>query len=227
MADLHERLASLRVDMPDRSAAIHIASIQDELIDPGPATRIRPATSVRRLLLVVAATMALLIPAAAFAADDAVPGDVLYPVKVAFEQVRSVFDSDIETRHRVEEAETMIENEANPDLVRERLRIAEEGSGDVAPDIQRRIDTVRDRLDSAQEPASGVEPDRQHDREQDQADTSEPGAESDGQRKQTGTTTAPRGGDSVDRDEPGDGSQGSGAEDGRSSNTEPPRGSDR
>lgn len=184
--------------MPDRSAAIHMSSIADELLDPGPATPGRSTNSVRRLLLVVAASAVLLLPVAAFASETALPGDVLYPVKVAFERVRVVFDARVESRHRIEEAEIMVNREVDADLVRERLRIAEDGLGDSDLDLQRRIDTLQLQLKSALETGSSTEPDPHRDRDQDQGGTLEPGAESNQPSTQTPNATAPGGSNNSD-----------------------------
>ncbi len=44
----------------------------------------------------------------ALAAEDAVPGDLFYPVKEVTERVRSFVDQDIQATHRVEEVERLM-----------------------------------------------------------------------------------------------------------------------
>ena len=47
----------------------------------------------------------VLLPGAALAAEGAVPGDLLYPVKIAAERVLLLVDPNIEAEHRIEELE--------------------------------------------------------------------------------------------------------------------------
>lgn len=87
------------------------------------AARPRPVTASRRRFATIAVAAALLVlPAGiAFAAEDAVPGDVLYPVKRVTETLRSYVDSDIAARHRVEELEHLVAADAPRDVIRDQV----------------------------------------------------------------------------------------------------------
>ena len=69
----------------------------------------------------LAVAFALLLPTAALAAEDAVPGDVLYPVKQSTEWVRSLIDPTVVQEHRVDELEIVIDRGAPIDVIVDRF----------------------------------------------------------------------------------------------------------
>ena len=143
--DLHDRLAGLSVEMAPETAERHLVEIRRELRSPGPAV-VRPPRRRRRLAVVLAAIGLLLLPAAAaIAAEDAVPGDLLYPVKRTTEWVRSVIDSDIDTVHRIEELETVLDRHAPVDVVTDRLSDADAAVTDHLEHLDR-LARARDRI---------------------------------------------------------------------------------
>lgn len=145
--ELSSRLASLRIDMPTQTAGIHLVAIRRELVDPGPVVTPLRRTPRRRLVAVLAAVFVLLLPAAAIASDDAVPGDVLYPVKRSAEWAWSFVDPGVRARHRVEELETVIARNAPLDEVSARLADAEAALTDgEETELLPRLERARDRV---------------------------------------------------------------------------------
>lgn len=105
-----DRLSSAyRVEVDEDAKTRHLAEM-------GVALRSAPPTPVpvgftvrRRLAGALAAVFVVAAPVGmAVAAEDAVPGDVLYPMKQATERVRAVFDDEVEATHRVEEVERLV-----------------------------------------------------------------------------------------------------------------------
>jgi len=85
----------------------HVTAIDDALERPVSPTSHRSAW-IRRWLTTIATSAAILAPVGvAMAAEPAVPGDVLYPVKLVTESVRSLVDPGIVARHRLTEAEVL------------------------------------------------------------------------------------------------------------------------
>lgn len=138
--DINERLAGLRIEMPQEARHAHLAEIRRELLAPGPvAERVR-RRPLRRLVATSVAAAVLLVPTAAIASDDAVPGEVLYPVKRAVEWPWSLVDADVGPRHRVEELEAVIERNEPLAVIEARLEAAEgavEDASDLAPRLER------------------------------------------------------------------------------------------
>ena len=101
---------------------------------------------MRRRFSVIAVTAALLaLPAGvAFAAEDSLPGDVLYPVKRVTETVRSWLDSDIVAQHRVEELEGLLAVDASPDRIADQIVRASDEVDRLSPGHQ-----LRDRFSAA------------------------------------------------------------------------------
>ena len=115
-------LASLRIELSDevRDAQFQaIVAALDQIPESGPAVVPRWKTAWRRWAVSVAALGTALVPVAAIASDSAVPGDLLYPVKLTVERIQIIFDRDIDAEHRVSELENLIDRQADP-LVIER-----------------------------------------------------------------------------------------------------------
>lgn len=141
--DLRDRLGALRVEMPATTAEMHLAAIERELAHP---VVVRNVRHVRRLVAALAASLTLLLPAAAIAADDAVPGDVLYPVKRSVEWAWSLVDSEVVVRHRLDELETVIDSGGPAAEIRARLEDAEAVIEDASPTLVRRLERITARL---------------------------------------------------------------------------------
>jgi len=113
----------------------------------------------RLAALVVAATV--VTPAAvAVAAESSLPGELLYPVKQVTEDVRSVVDSTVVARHRLDEADAMLSRGFPVDEVAVVLVEADSAitnSGD-HPDLRSRWSEMQDHMvtDTADNNRSGV-----------------------------------------------------------------------
>ena len=145
--ELRKRLGELKVDIDEQTAEQHLALVQAELRDPGrPRTRSR-RRPVRLAALVAAGTL-LALPGAALASQDAVPGDLLYPIKRATESVVSVFDPNIQAENRVEELEIVVDRGAAQDEIADRLADAELATTDTdtPAELLARLDRVRERV---------------------------------------------------------------------------------
>ncbi len=145
MTQLSKRMADLRVEMSETTEAMHLAAIQRELLLP-PRPAPLPRRSRKRLAVVLISATVLLIPAAAIASEDSVPGDLLYPVKRSAEWGWSLVDSEVAARHRVEELETVLERGDGPDVVRARLSDAEAVVVDASPVLIRRLEQAREQV---------------------------------------------------------------------------------
>ncbi len=231
--DLQNRLAALRVEIDETTAQRQIAVIAAELLDPRPP--VRAARRRIRIAALAAAAVLIALPATAVAAESAVPGDLLYPVKRATEAVRSLIDPNIEAEHRIDELEIVIERNAPEDEIQRRLTEAEEAvrESDIPADLSDRLDGVRDQLrdrsrEQERQPPDTREPTPRQDEGSDRqppvspttttipaSDSTVPVSEppSDQDRTRGGTTTTP-----PESDRPRHGT---------STTTEPPRGSDR
>lgn len=113
-------LASLRIELSDevRDAQFHaIVAALDQIPTTAPAVIPRWKTAWRRWAVSVAALGTALVPVAAIASDSAVPGDLLYPVKLTVERIQIIFDRDIDAEHRVSELENLIDRRADPSVI--------------------------------------------------------------------------------------------------------------
>lgn len=151
---LHKRLADLGVEMHSDIATRHVASIETELLSPGPALPPRRPRRRRIGALVLAGLLVLIPAAAAIAAEDAVPGEFLYPVKRTTEWVRSLVDPTIDARHRIQELETVVGRGGPLQEMTGRLADAEESVRD-RPDSTGLIDRIDDARERMQERRPG------------------------------------------------------------------------
>lgn len=128
--DLGRRLRALvdhHVCEPTRQQ--HLTAIDAELARHH-ADALAPASTLRgnagrrrwtrRWAAGVATATALFVPAGAAvaAAQSALPGDVLYPVKQLSEPAQGVFDPDVAARHRLDELETLLTRGSSPETLR-------------------------------------------------------------------------------------------------------------
>lgn len=101
----------------ERRRAQLAAAVEEAALRPSPVAR------TRRRFSVVAVTAALLaLPAGvALAAENALPGEALYPVKRVTETVRSWVDDDIVAEHRVDELEELLAAGAPNDRITDQV----------------------------------------------------------------------------------------------------------
>lgn len=100
-------------------------------------------------MLAVATALLLFLPVIALAAEDAVPGDALYPVKRLFEPIAGMFDRDIEVDHRVEEVEILHGRAVDVDLIWEQIDRARDVIIDPDSDHAERLRRVVDELEAS------------------------------------------------------------------------------
>ena len=113
-------LQALRIEMSsgvqDAQFEAIVAALRDVPAD-GPAAVPRWKATWRRWAVSVAALGTALVPVAAVASDSAVPGDLLYPVKLTVERIQLIFDRDIDAEHRVNELENLIDRAADVSVI--------------------------------------------------------------------------------------------------------------
>ena len=139
MSDEFPELDKAKVTVDAETRGRHLASIESEL------TQLRTPRLARRRLLAVALATVLLFPVAAFAAENSVPGDLLYPLKRAVEPVVAVFNDDVVATHRVEEVERLFEREAPVEVLEDHVSVARDAVVD-APHLSDRLDHVVDEI---------------------------------------------------------------------------------
>lgn len=151
--DPMKRLASVyRVEIDPKVEERHLAEVSTALrLAPPPA----PPGLVgrrRRTATALAAAALVLAPAAmAVAAEEAIPGDALYPVKQVTERIRTLVDDDIVATHRVEELERLIKENASFDVIddtagRAAVAVSElDEPGELGARLERAREGVRDR----------------------------------------------------------------------------------
>jgi len=126
-SDPLERLSSAyRIEVDPETRSRHIDAVHAVIASMPPATVARSRFILRRFVAASAAALAIAAPVGmAVAAETAVPGDVLYPVKGVIERVRSVVDPKVEATHRVDEAERLIIRRAPQSEIGRAVRRAE------------------------------------------------------------------------------------------------------
>ncbi|MGB5380784.1 MAG: hypothetical protein WBO25_07255 [Acidimicrobiia bacterium] len=141
--------AAYRAEVDEVTKERHIAEMSAVIrtAPPAPistrhALRSRAAGAVAAVLIVAAPV------GMAVAAEDAVPGEFLYPLKQVTERVRALVDDDIAATHRVEEAERLVVRGAPiPEITRavERAQVA---TSDLVDDgtLGPRLESIRERL---------------------------------------------------------------------------------
>ena len=161
--DIRERLGELSIEVSQETAEMHLSAIAAELRSPSP---IPPRRFRRRRLPIVAVAAALLVAltaGGAVAAESAVSGDRLYPVKQATEWVRSWVDPTVPADHRIDELEELIDRRAAHEAIADQLQRAEDAVADVSvgdavtdSPLVDRLDAVRDQARDVIDPAPMV-----------------------------------------------------------------------
>lgn len=137
-----KQLAAFRVDIDDTTRARDLEAIRTELR----RSSAEPSPVRRRWTLGIVVAMILAGPTAAIAGDDALPGDLLYPVKRAVEPFVQLFDRNVVAEHRVEELEGLIDRQTDDFEIEQRIEIARDAVADSdAPLLDRELDRLVDR----------------------------------------------------------------------------------
>ena len=189
---LRERMAALDIDIDETVAERHLANVAAELKNPAAPARRPPGRRVRVGAL-VAATLLVLLPGAALAAEGAAPGDLLYPVKLAVEQVVGLVDPNIEAEHRIEELEILVDRAVPFEKVVDGLEDADRAvqQRDVPDDLLERFERVRDRVVTDYGPHRDDAPEGERRGELGESDRPPTTVDSDEPPPATTTTTAP------------------------------------
>lgn len=227
--DPMDRLSSAyRVEVDAETKERHIAEM-DAAIRTAPPIPIPAGFGIRRRVAAAAAAVFILAPAGmALAAENAVPGDFLYPVKEITEQVRSYIDDEIEATHRVEEVERLVFLRAPSHVVSRAAERAESATVQLpeSGELRLRLEQVRERL--RQQDEAQQEPAGDGSGEGGQESGSDSGNSGSGEGTGSSDPSGPRGATEQDQQEPGatgttlgqgQADQGSGGGDG--STTEP------
>ena len=137
-----DQLASFRIQADERTRARDLEAIRTEL----QRTSSGRGVVRRRWTLGVVVALILAGPAAAIAADDALPGDLLYPIKLVAEPFVQLFDTDVVVEHRIEEVAGLVDRESDDVVIQERIDIARRAlAGTNAPLLERELDRIVDR----------------------------------------------------------------------------------
>ena len=136
MSNRFPELDQARIVVEEVTRTRHLAAV-------GAALRARAAASRGRgRVLALALVLVLLVPVMALAAENTVPGDFLYPLKLAVEPVVQVFDSDAPAERRVREVEVLFERDAPDDVIVQHVDVARDLVTDSQPVLSDRIDRV-------------------------------------------------------------------------------------
>ena len=147
--DVADRLSALKIEMDpatlDRQLAATSAALKEPLL-PAP----RHLRRRMRLAPVLASLVIFAVPVTgvAVAAESAIPGEILFPVKQVTEQVRAWFDPGVRADHRLDELETVLDRGGPPDEVASLLSAADQAVADLTLDDER-SQTFEARLDAA------------------------------------------------------------------------------
>ena len=162
-----DQMSALRIEIDGDTREAQLEKIEGALREVGHRRRRRWP-----LAAVVAALIAG--PVTAIASDSAVPGDVLYPVKLIVEPALRLFDTDAVAHNRVDEVRVLIDRVSDEEVIVVSIDAArEELAKTDAPDASRELDRLvadwvtdratLDRVPSDERPP-GSEPNQRDDR---------------------------------------------------------------
>ncbi len=147
--DIRDRLADLEIEIAPETAQRHRAAIEAELKSPSPIPVRRMRRRRRPTVILAIVALVVLTAAGALAAETAVQGEPLYPVKQVTEWARTWIDATVPADHRIEELDRMIDRRANQEEITDQLQRAEDAVADVADRdavLVDRLDRARDRI---------------------------------------------------------------------------------
>ena len=131
-----DQMSALRIEIDGDTREAQLEKIEGALREVGHRRRRRWP-----LAAVVAALIAG--PVAAIASDSAVPGDVLYPVKLIVEPALRLFDTDAVAHNRVDEVRVLIDRVSDEEVIVVSIDAArEELAKTDAPDASRELDRL-------------------------------------------------------------------------------------
>jgi len=158
--DALERLsAAYRTEVEEGTRERHIAEMSTA-IRTAPPVPVPTGFALRRRIAGAAAAVVVVVAPVgmAVAAEDAVPGEFLYPVKQVTERVRSFVDDDIAATHRVEEAERLVIRGAPIVEITRAVERAEAATSGLIEDrlLEPRLESIREHLRQQDELESGA-----------------------------------------------------------------------
>lgn len=136
------------VEMSPATKQAHTSSIGEALSTVGSVQARPPMSWWRMRVPALGAALLVVLPVGtAIAAESALPGDLLYPVKRVVEPVRSIIDSDVVARHRVDELVRFLDAPVATDRLPDALRDAREAVSDlpIGHDLHVVFDQLTDR----------------------------------------------------------------------------------
>ena len=137
-----DQLASFRIRADESTRARDLEAIRTEL-ERASSGR---AVVRRRWTLGVVVALILAGPAAAIAADDALPGDLLYPIKLVAEPIVQLFDTDVVVEHRIEEVAGLVDRGSDDVVIQQSIDIARDALAETdTPLMERELDRIVDR----------------------------------------------------------------------------------
>jgi hypothetical protein len=153
--DAPERLsAAYRTEVDEVTKQRHIAEMGTAIRTAPPAPSSTGYALRSRVAGAAAAVLIVVAPVGmAVAAEDAVPGEFLYPVKQATERIRGFVDDDIAATHRVEEAERLVVRGAPIVEITRAVERAETATSGLIEDrlLEPRLESIRERLRQQEE----------------------------------------------------------------------------
>jgi hypothetical protein len=200
--DALERLsAAYRTEVDEVTKERHIAEMSTAIRTAPPAPSSTGYALRSRVAGAAAAVLVVVGPVGmAVAAEDAVPGEFLYPLKQATERVRAFVDDDIAATHRVEEAERLVVRGAPIVEITRAVDRAEAATSGLIEDrlLGPRLESIRERL-RQQEEQERISADREESQSSSQPDESDSGSDNtepnsgqNGPGVGLATTTAPQ-----------------------------------
>lgn len=151
MTVLLPELEQVRVVVDRETRDRHIAAMRAAMSETA-SPRFR-----RRRFLAVAVALILLLPVLTLAARDAVPGDFLYPVKVALDPVTDALGWRAGAESRIGEVEVMVDRRMDNALIREHADLAIDRLVAEERAIEERLALVA-RLENATDGLEGMGP---------------------------------------------------------------------
>jgi hypothetical protein len=136
-----DQLDAFRLELDDEARSRDLSAIRDEV------RRRPPYRAPRRSRWTLGAVVAVLLagPVAAAASDDAAPGDLLYPIKLATEPIVRLFDRDAVAEHRVEEIAVLVDRDSENEIIEERIAVARDALAETdVPRLEQELDRIVD-----------------------------------------------------------------------------------
>ena len=199
--DALDRLsAAYRVEVDEETKNRHIAEVGAAIRTAPPTPPARGFALRSRVAGAVAAVVVVVAPVGmTVAAEDAVPGEFLYPLKQVTERIRALVDDDVAATHRVEEVERLVIQGASISEITRAIERAEAATSNLVEDgvLGARLESVRERLrgHDEQERGSVARPDSPSSRPDEAdpgSDNTQPGGSQNGPGIGSATTSVPQ-----------------------------------